>query len=236
MKEQGPIHITFKPLVTAALLAGCIGVSLPLWAQDEASDPVAMPYQGEANEGTTKGADESDDVDFFDTLDFLEEGRQEAVTEAPDGNLNIDGLPDVPTSGGLRDETPGWDIAIMRGLDKVTARVWLFEAPVNQPVMFGRLEVNVRRCDKQPPEEAPNTIAFVQVDEKKLNEDKQRVFSGWIFASSPGLNAVEHPVYDVWLIDCKMADPSAEAGIDENVETSAESDIVPADTSVTTAD
>ena len=191
-----------------------------------------MPYQGEDRDDVK----EKDDVDFFDTLDFLEERSAGAAREPADGDINIEGLPRVSASGGLRYETPGWDIAVMRGLDKVTARVWMFEAPVNQPVMFGRFEVNVRRCNKQPPEETPDTTAFVQIEEQKLNEDRERVFSGWMFASSPGLNGVEHPVYDVWLIDCKMAEASAVAGIEENVEASDESDMVPAASSATTAD
>lgn len=208
-----------------------------VWAQDDESEPVVMPYQNESE----PGAPEGDDADFFDTLDFLGERHDDSAsdvdTSALDGDIDIEGLPaGAAGANALHDDNPGWDIAVMRGLDKVTARVWLFEAPVNQPVMFGRFEVDVRRCNKQPPEETPNTTAFVQVDEKKLNEERERVFSGWMFASSPGLNAVEHPVYDVWLIDCKMADPSADTGMEENVESSADNDIVPAASSVTTAD
>lgn len=212
-----------------------------MWAQDEdVSDPLNIPYQdeakpapGDANRGD---ANKGDDVDFFDTLDFL--GERE--TGGSGEGIDIERLPGVTVSGGLRDENPGWDIAVFRGLDKVTARVWMFEAPVNQPVMFERFAITVRRCNKQPPEETPNTTAFVQVDERELNVGAEseilRVFNGWMFASSPGLNAVEHPVYDVWLIDCKMAEPSAVAGIEENVEVSADNDILPSTPSSTIAD
>lgn len=221
----------------AFLVAGTIAVSSTALAQDEdASDPLNTPYQDEERLESSDGAKVGDGTDFFDTLDFLEEGKNDGSED----DLNLENLPEVAVSGGLGDETPGWDVAVFRGLDKVTARVWLFEAPINQPVMFGRFEVTVRRCNKQPPEETPNTTAFVQVDERQLSKGAEaeiiRVFNGWMFASSPGLNAVEHPVYDVWLIDCKMAEPSADTGIKENVEASADSDIVPAASSLVIAD
>lgn len=237
---------TCKHLV-GALVIGCIGWASVAVAQDDSSDPLSMPYQDEeapaapAPEADEPESDEpeapaaaaeGDEVDFFDTLDFLDEG-----TTGPDGeNIDLEALPGVAVTGGKADGTPGWDIAVFRGLDKVTARVWKFEAAINQPVLFEQFEIKVRRCNKQPPEEAPNTTAFVQVDELRLNEDRAKVFSGWMFASSPGLNAVEHPVYDVWLIDCKMAEVSASADIEENVEAAAESDKVPATSSSTIAD
>lgn len=228
--------------LAGVLVVGCVGWTAASLAQDDSSDPLSMPYQDEevpaaadadADEpGAPATAAEADEVDFFDTLDFLDEGK----TGADGENIDLEALPGVAVTGGKIDQTPGWDIAVFRGLDKVTARVWKFEAAINQPVIFEQFEINVRRCNKQPPEDPPNTTAFVQVDELRLNEDRARVFSGWMFASSPGLNAVEHPVYDVWLIDCKMAEVSASVGIDENVEAAAESDSVPATSSFTIAD
>lgn len=100
-------------------------------------------------------------------------------------------------------------IAVLQGLDKITARVSKFEAPVDAPVRFGTLSVRVRDCERSPPEETPESAAFVEIDETRPGEDKaKRVFSGWMFASSPALSALEHPVYDVNLLDCRAASGS----------------------------
>ena len=100
-------------------------------------------------------------------------------------------------------------MALLQGLDKITARVSKFEATVGAPVRFGTLTIRVRDCERNPPEEAPESAAFVEIDEMRLGEDKaRRLFSGWMFASSPALSALEHPVYDVILLDCKAASGS----------------------------
>ena len=107
----------------------------------------------------------------------------------------------------LGDMTPE-SVALLEGLDKITARVSKFEAPVGAAVQFGTLAVRVRDCEKSPPEDAPESAAFVEIDETRPGETRNRVFSGWMFASSPALSALEHPVYDVILLDCKAASGS----------------------------
>jgi hypothetical protein len=102
-------------------------------------------------------------------------------------------------------------VALLQGLDKITARVSKFEAPVGAPVRFGTLSIRVRDCEKNPPEETPESAAFVEIDEMRPNEDKTRLFSGWMFASTPALSALEHPVYDVNLLECKAASGSPRA-------------------------
>jgi hypothetical protein len=97
-------------------------------------------------------------------------------------------------------------IAVLQGLDKVTARTSTFEVPIDQSIDFGALRIRVRHCDKTPPEERPEATAFVEIDELRPGQEQKVLFTGWMFASSPGLHAVEHAVYDVWLLDCK--DPS----------------------------
>jgi hypothetical protein len=94
-------------------------------------------------------------------------------------------------------------VAIFAALDKVTARTSKFEVPLNQTVQFGALKVTPRACYSRPPTEQPKTTSFVEVDEVELDGAEKRIFSGWMFAESPGLNAVEHPVFDVWLTDCQ---------------------------------
>ena len=113
-------------------------------------------------------------------------------------------------------------IAIFAGLDKTTGRIINFEVAIDETVQFGSLQVTPRVCNTRPQTEAPQTTSFVEVDETMIkseavrdakgnaqNDPKndkpeaKRVFSGWMFAASPGLHGVEHPVYDVWLTDCK---------------------------------
>jgi hypothetical protein len=93
--------------------------------------------------------------------------------------------------------------AVFSGLDKITGRIIRFDVAVNETVQFGALQVTPRVCYSRPPTETPNTDAFVEVDEVTLEGKIRRIFTGWMFAASPGLHAVEHPIYDVWLTDCK---------------------------------
>ena len=96
-------------------------------------------------------------------------------------------------------------VAVFSALDKITAVVTTIEVPINKTVKFGTLNVTPRICYTRPPTEAPKTTAFVEVDDVRVNGVKKRIFTGWMFASSPGLHGVEHPVYDVWLINCKTS-------------------------------
>ncbi len=92
--------------------------------------------------------------------------------------------------------------AVFSGLDKITGRITSFDVAINETVQFGALQVTPRVCYSRPPTETPNTDAFVEVDEVTLQNEIKRIFTGWMFAASPGLHAVEHPIYDVWLTDC----------------------------------
>jgi len=105
-------------------------------------------------------------------------------------------------------ETTPEPVAVLQGLDKITARVSKFEAPVGAPVQFGTLAIRVRDCEKSSPEDTPESAAFLEIDESRQSNVRTRVFSGWMFASSPALSALEHPVYDVILLDCKAASGS----------------------------
>jgi hypothetical protein len=103
-------------------------------------------------------------------------------------------------------------VAVFAALDKVTGRISHLEIPIDKTVEFGALKVTPRVCDTRPPTEQPNTASFVEVDEVKLTGEEQRLFTGWMFAESPGLHAVEHPVFDVWLTSCKMPEGGQTAG------------------------
>ena len=99
-------------------------------------------------------------------------------------------------------------VAVLQGLDKITARVSEIEAPVGKTVRFGGLAITVRDCEKNPPEDKPESAAFLQIDEVRPGEESVRRFSGWMFAQSPALSSLENPVYDVILLDCKGASGS----------------------------
>jgi hypothetical protein len=94
--------------------------------------------------------------------------------------------------------------AVFSGLDKITGRIISFDVEIGETVQFGALQVVPRVCYTRPPTETPNTDAFLEVSEVTLQGEVRRIFTGWMFAASPGLHAVEHPIYDIWLTDCKQ--------------------------------
>lgn len=92
---------------------------------------------------------------------------------------------------------------VVQALDKVTARVYTIKAPLGDVIRFGTLEIIARHCDKRPPEETPESTAFLDIWEVRRGEPTVSLFRGWMFASTPALSALEHPVYDVWILDCE---------------------------------
>ena len=94
-------------------------------------------------------------------------------------------------------------VAVFSGLDKITGRIIAFEVNIDETVQFGSLQITPRVCWTRPATEQPQTTSFVEVDEVGLNNDYRRIFSGWMFAASPGLHGVEHAIYDVWVTDCR---------------------------------
>ena len=99
-------------------------------------------------------------------------------------------------------------VILLRGLDKVTARVSPIETRIDEPARFGGLEITVRSCHKAPPEDPPESAAFLEIREVRPGESPIELFSGWMFASIPAFSTLEHAVYDIWVIDCAAA-PSA---------------------------
>ena len=97
--------------------------------------------------------------------------------------------------------------AVFAGLDKITGRIISFEVAIDETVQFGSLQITPRVCYARPATEAPRTDAFAEVDEVETDKTLRRIFTGWMFADSPGLHGVEHPVYDIWLTECKGDGP-----------------------------
>ena len=96
-------------------------------------------------------------------------------------------------------------VAQFSGLDKITGRITAFDVYINETVQFGALQITPRACYTRPPTETQRTSVFVEVDQVSLRGTVERVFTGWMFADSPALNAIDHAVYDIWLIDCKQS-------------------------------
>ena len=104
---------------------------------------------------------------------------------------------------------------VLRTLDKVTATTKDYTVRVGDKLNYGSLTVNVRHCEKRPPEDIPETYAFLQIDDRKLDGkgksgEVERVFSGWMLASKPAVSALDHGVYDVWVLDCDVPAPVIE--------------------------
>ncbi|SDG02716.1 hypothetical protein SAMN05216241_104169 [Limimonas halophila] len=100
------------------------------------------------------------------------------------------------------------DVVVLKGLDKITARTSTFKVPVGGTRTFGTLKITARHCWKTPPEKPPQRKAFLEIVDNRPDQPAEEVFSGWMFSTKPALSALEHPVYDVWVIDCTVTDGS----------------------------
>src|SRR5205823_13564005 len=137
-----------------------------------------------------------------------------ALPGLPPGQRQPKGVPQSPATLQPGDEVvsepPAQKIANKKasfsGLDKITGRIINFDEDIGETVQFGALRGKTDACYTRPATEAANTDAFVEVDEITLQGEVKRIFSGWMYAASPGLHGVEHPIYDIWLTDCKLPD------------------------------
>jgi hypothetical protein len=122
------------------------------------------------------------------------------ATETPEDSsslkLPLDEKPFQVSSGFFANQV------VLQGLDKITARVFTIKAALGEPVNFEKLSITVRKCWKASPEDPPESIAYLEVSERKADETLHPIFKGWMFASSPSVSAMEHPVYDLWVKEC----------------------------------
>jgi hypothetical protein len=143
---------------------------------------------------------------WIGTAQAQNQGADEIGKQIQDLNQNGD-VYVTPGQNQQADPTEGRisnPVAEFSGLDKITGRIITFDVYINETVQFGALQVTPRVCYSRPDAEEPKTDTFVDVDEITLDRKIKRIFTGWMFAESPGLNAIEHPVYDVWLKTCKQ--------------------------------
>lgn len=115
--------------------------------------------------------------------------------------------------------------AKLQGLDKITARIFAFEAPLDQAVSFGYLRIVARACIATPDAETPESTAFLEVSEAKPAAQPKQIFTGWMFASSASVSAMEHSVYDVWVVGCTGVPGEEDAASAENAPPPSDDDI-----------
>lgn len=135
-----------------------------------------------------------------DTQDESFLPAMQTETTEPAGEVAPPAMP-----GPAPEEEPEYrfGIAVLQGLNKVTSRVTTLEAPLGTVERFGNLEIVARACVKSPPEAQPESAALLDISELKTGEEPTRIFLGWMYASSPAVSALEHPVYDITVLDCK---------------------------------
>jgi len=107
-------------------------------------------------------------------------------------------------STAVKAETIANPVAVFAGLDKITGRIITFDVYIDETVQFGALQITPKACYTRPANETQKTTTFVEVDQVSLKQTVTRIFVGWMFADSPALNAIDHAVYDIWLVDCKQ--------------------------------
>ena len=149
----------------------------------------------------------------LDTPPAVEE-TPKAVTDEPDADQDLPFVDGLLMPFGLEQAAPSAPptVTVVRALDKITARTTQLELPQDAVVRFGTLSITARTCRSRPPEEPPETFAFLEIDDVKHDGSADRVFTGWMVASSPGLNALEHPVYDVWVLNCRIVADATSSG------------------------
>jgi hypothetical protein len=108
---------------------------------------------------------------------------------------------------------PAHAVLELKALDKITGKASIIMAPLNMPVHFATLTITARTCYSTPPSETPETSAFLQISDHRPDQPERRAFSGWMYASSPGLNSLQHPLYDVWVINCMTSAPGQKPAV-----------------------
>lgn len=178
-------------LLAGTFLAGTL-IAAPSWAQPE-QPPVEIPIPAPAE--TAPPEPEMP----------VEPALPPTVPEAPPANDPVVPPPEVIDPAPATSRAPQALGVILGGIDKVAARTAKFEINLRQQAVYNTLIIKAYACKTRPPEEPPESAAFLEILERKPDGKAQKLFSGWMFASSPALNALEHPVYDVWVVGCKTA-------------------------------
>ena len=195
--------------LAAMLAAACpplAGAQQMPWDPPQEETPAELPFQIQPDPTLDQSEGEQPAQDRTGEEPAPEqpaEGEPAPAQAAPDQPASDQPAQDQPAPAPKVDRVKN-PIAEFTGIDKITGRIITFDVYIDETVQFGALQVTPRVCYSRPGAEEPKTDSFVEVDEITLDRKIRRIFTGWMFAESPGLNAVEHPVYDVWLKACKQ--------------------------------
>lgn len=197
-----------RPLILGLGLAGLTAAAGAVLAQTAPEAPVPAPAPAVAPAPVAPEA-----------VTSLPVPPPEPVPEvAPEPAPQAKRTPEAPPEPKPPMKRARYDVAIIQALDKVSAETIRFEAPVGQPIRYKSLVFTVRACELSAPDErAPDAMAYMTVDSQprpvagRPTPPARQTFRGWMYAAAPGLNPLEHPVYDAWLITCRAAAP-AKAG------------------------
>ena len=179
-------RMIISPLFTPLLLAMMLSITPPAYAQG--FDSLMNELSGS-------------EVDQVES-EVVEKESEEAKLTPPPSSTELTSTTDDVDFETEKNIVTNW--VTLQGLDKQTARVFIINAAIGQTVEFGTLKIIVQHCEKAPIDDRQESIAFVRIIEAKQNSDPQKLFSGWMFSSSPALSALDHPTYDVWIKECKV--------------------------------
>lgn len=173
-------------------------LAAPAFAQDAAPDTGTAAPAAAASADDKAASTEENAADDTSAADELIKNAPENANPPQD----VDLPPMTPPPAATMENMP---IVVLRTIDKLSARTHTFDLPVDKTVKFGNsLFIKARACRKSSPLSQPESAAFLQIWERRPKEDESHwIFSGWMFSSNPSLSAMDHPVYDVWVIECK---------------------------------
>ncbi len=186
--------------------AALAGLAVLAMASVPVTPGLAQAYQQDENSQEQYGQEDGQEGIAQDPYARTFES-QPAVGQSGPTNGFANGFND-----GLNDDSVPATAAVLRGLDKVTANVRQFVVPAGSVLDFGRLSIRVQTCRSTPPTaQTPESSVFLEIDDRRSDGSVERVFSGWMFASSPALNPLNHPVYDVWVMSCRTLSPEGDS-------------------------
>lgn len=202
------MRLSARVLAASVLAAGLYVVTLPLAAQPDFQPPVETPVPAPEETIPQDPDNAPPSAESMPPSELPSLPPPEPVPPPPPPEIIV-----PPPPSGIAPNALG---VVLGGIDKVAARTAKFEANLKQKVFYNTLIITAFACKMRPPEEPPESAAFLEIQERKPDGTTQKLFSGWMFASSPALNALEHPVYDVWVVSCKTAPAANTAPVPPN--------------------
>jgi hypothetical protein len=205
LKKNNSTKILALVLLSAVFCGRALAKDGVLWQDYQPNETTPYPVTAKGNPAAEKSLSDDDSpfsIAHPETIDKKTTENSENIASSttnkpenkPDQGLNAE--PEIPPQNNLRTGV------ILQGLNKITARNSKIEVKLDQPVKFGNLIITLHACWKSPPEESPESKALLEMWEEIPGEVRKKIFSGWMFASSPLISAPEHPIYDITILEC----------------------------------